>query len=133
MIAALDGPGKPAGVTVDRLRRQAVEPGELPRISVYPLDEAVTRAPPNRGSAKADRLLRIAIVSRVQGTDEALDPLRQWVAAVMASPALLAGLAVAVDEKATDWEAVEDSERDYSVAASDWEIRYVTRSNDLTQ
>lgn len=137
VLAALDGPGKPAAASVDRNRRQPVEAAELPRISVERLDESVAGAGNSRLSPLADRRLRIAVVSRVAGPDADLDPFSQWAVTALGStdgaitdPALRA-LAVAIEEQAVDWEYDEDAHFDYSVEARMFEIRYGTLAGDL--
>jgi hypothetical protein len=133
IVAALDAEGKPEGVTVNRSRRQAVEPGELPMISVYPLREEIKKPEENRRSPVKDRRLLVRLRCRAQGTDEALDPLRQWAVMALESDPSLGGLALDTAEDSGEWAAADDSKADYSVSEMDFSVRYVTARADLTK
>jgi len=125
-VAALNGAGKPAGVTVNRSRRQSIEKSQLPMISVYAIREEVTRATDTRRSPLVERRLRVQVKCRIVGDDQANDPLRKWaVQAVMADQSL-GGLCTEITEESTDWDADDGTDADYSVAAVDFLVRYVT-------
>jgi len=133
IVAALDAGGKPSGSTVNRSRRQAVEPSELPMFSVYPMAEETKLARENRLSGVADRTLSVRIRCRAAGTDEQLDPLRQWVVAAMHTDPSLGGLAINTVEQSADWAAADASDADYSVCEMDFSVRYTTARADLTK
>jgi hypothetical protein len=132
IVAALDAAGKPSGSTVNRSRRQAVEPSELPMFSVYPKEEAVKLATESRRTGVADRALTVQVRCRAAGTDEQLDPLRQWVVAALAADLSLGGLAINVVEMGGPWDAADASDNDYSVCEMDFSVRYTTARANLT-
>lgn len=133
IVNALEGEGKPSGSTVNRSRRQAVNPDELPMFSVYPLREDKKRATENRRSPILDRRLLFRVRCRAQGQDEALDPLRQWAVAALATDLSLGGLALEVLEEEEEWAAADASDADYSVAEMSFSVRYQTARGDLTK
>jgi len=132
VVAALDGAGKPAGLTVNRSRRQSIEKNQLPMISVYPIREEAQPATENaRRSPVMERNLRVQVKCRIAGDDKANDPIRKWaVQSVMADPSL-GGLALGITEESTDWDADDATDADYSVAAIDFLVRYTTSRYDL--
>lgn len=132
VVTALDGVGKPAGLTVNRSRRQSIEKSQLPMISVYPIREDAQPATENaRRSPVMDRSLRVQVMCRIVGDDRANDLLRKWaVQSVMADPSL-GGLALGITEESTDWDADDATDADYSVAAMDFLVRYTTSRYDL--
>jgi hypothetical protein len=132
IVAALDGEGKPEGVTVNRSRRQAVNADELPMISVYPLREEVRKPADNRRSPVKDRHLFVGIRCRAQGLDDAVDPLRQWAVTALESDPSLGGLALDTGEESGEWAATDASDADFSVAEITFSVRYVTARADLT-
>jgi hypothetical protein len=133
IVNALDGGGKPSGLTVNRSRRQAVNVDELPMLSVYPLREDKKRATENRRSPIMDRRLLFRVRCRAEGQDEALDPLRQWVISALGADLSLGGLAIEVAEEDEEWAAADASEGDYSVAEMTFSVRYQTARGDLTK
>ncbi len=126
VVAALDGAGKPAGLTVNRSRRQSIEKSQLPMISVYPIREEVTRATDNRRSPLVERRLRVEVKCRVVGDDQANDALRKWAVQSVMADQSLGGLALEITEESTDWDADDATDADYSVAAVDFVVRYST-------
>lgn len=126
VVAALDGAGKPAGVTVNRSRRQSIEKSQLPMISVYPIREEVTRATDNRRSPLVERRLRVEVKCRVVGDDQDNDALRKWAVQSVMADQSLGGLALETTEESTDWDADDAADADYSVAAVDFVVRYST-------
>lgn len=131
VVAALDGAGKPTGLTVNRSRRQSIEKAQLPMASVYPIREEVELATESRRSPITVRALRVQVKCRVVGDDQANDALRKWaVKAVMADQSL-GGLSLEITEESTDWDADDASDADYSVAAVDFLVRYSTSRFDL--
>ena len=126
VVAVLDGTGKPAGVAVNRSRRQSIEKPQLPMISVYPVREEVTRATDNRRSPLVERRMRVQVKCRVVGDDQANDALRKWVVRSLMADQSLGGLALEISEESTDWDADDATDADYSVAAVDFVVRYTT-------
>ncbi len=131
LLAALNGTGKPFGVTVNRARRRPVDNAELPMISLYMVREEVQRATSNRTSPTVERHLRIQVLARVVGQDKDLDPFRAWVVKAIMADKGIGGLALGITEESTDWDAEDASDADYSVAATDFVIRYTTNVGDL--
>ncbi len=126
VVTALDGSGKPVGVTVNRSRRQSLEKSQLPMISVYPIREEVTRATDNRRSPLVERRLRVQVKCRIVGDDQANDALRKWAVQSVMADQSLGGLALEIVEESTDWDADDATDADYSVAAVDFVVRYST-------
>jgi hypothetical protein len=133
IVAALDAVGGPAGVAVNRSRRQTVNRDELPMLSVYPLMEDVKRATENRRSPVTDRSLLFQVRCRAEGEDGALDPLRQWTVQTFHADPSLGGLALEMLEVSTEWAAADASDADYSVAEMSFRVRYATGRGDLTK
>ena len=131
VVAALDGAGKPAGVTGNRSRRQSIEKSQLPMISVYPIREDVTRATDNRRSPLVERRLRVQVKCRVVGDDKDNDPVRKWAVQSVMADQSLGGLALEIMEESTDWDADDATDADYSVAAVDFVVRYTTSRSNL--
>jgi hypothetical protein len=125
-MAALDGAGKPAGLTVNRSRRQSIEKDQLPMISVYAIREEVTRATDNRRSPLVERNLRVQVKCRVVGDDKDNDVLRKWAVQSVMADQSLGGLALEIAEESTDWDPDDATDADYSVAAVDFVVRYST-------
>lgn len=132
IVIALDAAGKPAAATINRSRRRAIEPEELPMISVYPIMEEVAKSSESRFAGKVQRRLRVQIKSRVQGEDHHLDPYRQWTLKALMSDPSLDDLTLEIIEESTEWDADDASDADYSVAAMNFIIRFVSSRFDLT-
>jgi hypothetical protein len=131
IVTALDGAGKPAGLTVNRSRKRPKSISEMPMISVYAIEESVKRATENRTSPLVVRDLRVRIVRRAKGTDDNLDVLRAWsVKAVMADMSL-GGITLGIDEVANQWDADDATDQEYSADASEFIVWYRTSRFDL--
>ena len=134
VVAALDGSGKPAGLTVHRYRTRPLEKDDLPAQVVYPAGTGGAVAETVRlygGTNDVLRELRVRIESRVMGAqpDQLLDPLYIWaVKAVMSDPTL-GGLAHEIREEATSFDAVE-FEQPVGASATDIIVEYVTSQDD---
>lgn len=133
VVSILDGPDKPAGLTINRSRRQSLKPGDNPMISVYPLREETTKALPGRRAPVMDRRLFVGLRCRAQGTDETTDPFRQWAVAALNGNPSLNGLALEVGEEGTAWETADATDADYSIAEMSFSVRYTTARADLTK
>jgi hypothetical protein len=133
IVTTLDGLGKPAGLTVQRSRRQPVAPRELPLLSVLPGQEEAQRARPHKLCPLTDRWLTFKVRARVVGELAALDPFRQWILAALLANASLGGLALDLEEQGTEWEDIDASDADYAQADMSFRVRYTTSRNDLTR
>lgn len=133
IVAALSGPGKPAGLIIERSRRKAFEPGNLPHGAVYPLREDPALPREGRTIKILDRRLRFLIRWRVRGDDSALDPLRQWALTALHGSVTLGALLIDLQEMETEWNADDASDADYSTADMVFIARYTTARADLTQ
>jgi hypothetical protein len=134
VVTALEGVGKPSGLTVHRFRTRALTSERFPAVVVYPVAEESSRAP-IKTSGLTDRRVRIVCECRTtagadETVDEALDPLVSWVvSAVMADPRR-GGLAVETQDVETTWAVTEDADRTYCGAAVVIEVRYLTAADD---
>jgi hypothetical protein len=70
---------------------------------------------------------------RVAGNDAQLDPIRCWTLAALFTDPSLGGLALEIEERATEWQEADASESDYSQADYTFRVRYVTARGDLTR
>ena len=133
-VQLLDGPGKPAGLTVHRYRTRAIESDKLPAQVVYPAARGPAVAETvERWNQAGDlqRTLTVRVESRVAGNppDEALDPYYLWaVEAVMADPTL-GGLAFDVQEEAVSFDA-EEFQETIGACAVDFRVTYITSGYD---
>ncbi|KKM22239.1 hypothetical protein LCGC14_1627390 [marine sediment metagenome] len=131
LAAALNGAGKPPGLTVNRARRRPLDNAELPMMSLYPVREEVARATSSRTSPTVERTLRVQVRCRAVGQDAAVDPLRAWAVKAVMADRSLAGLALATTEDSIEWESDDASDADYAIASVDFLIRYTTNAGDL--
>ena len=135
VVTALDGAGKPQGLTVHRYRTRPIEKDKLPAQVVYPSGSggSVAETTSLYGGMADDvlRELRVRVESRATGepADQALDPLYLWsVRSIMADPTL-GGLAFSIREEATSFDAAEFEEV-IGAAATDFIVEYVTSRDD---
>jgi hypothetical protein len=128
IVALVSAAGKPAGLTVTASRlRPGASDADLKRIAIYPVsdDAAPSGEPRNRTFAGARRRLTVALECRCAGTDLDNEALRAWAyGQVMADPSL-GGLALNVEEGATEWAGELDSAADYSQALLALVVEYV--------
>lgn len=132
IVAALDGPGKPVGVSVHRYRSLPFDADQLPALAVYALDEQVQRVGTKQG-AVASHLMRVAVEGRVAADqpDQALDPLVQWaVLALLGGDGKLGGYAMDLEQQAVEWAAVTE-DKTYGAARVTFAVHYRTRAADL--
>lgn len=138
-FTALDGAGKPAGVVVNRSRRQSIEDDELDMISLYAggpqrPHEQVDKARPMRNSPILERRLQFTVRCRVQGTDAAVDPLAQWVVTSISQHIFPSQLLIEQPEEiGSEWDFAEGSKSDYTVLDIFYSARYATARGDLTK
>jgi hypothetical protein len=138
IAAALNGPGKPAGVTVHRSRQRPMDADTLPAIVVYALeDDAQSQAISPSGPQILSRLgvgmeCRAAVTGDVP-YDEALDPLLTWAVQAVKADETFGGLADMVDIGRTEWAEPADLDRTYAAARLRIEVQYRYRADDPEQ
>lgn len=107
--AALEGSGKPTGLTVHRFPTRPLDADDLPAIALFPLEDKVEEVTHDE---VAHRILDLGIELRAQATssqspDEALDPIYVWAVQAVHGDATLRGLTLATWELSMTWEAEE--------------------------
>lgn len=143
VVANLNAAGKPAGVTVHRMRTRTIEDDQLPAILVYsedddprPLGGQVYKSP------LIERQLVLYVECRAQGSlavpvDLALDPLLVWTAQVLVGNEKIVttdfpgGLANGVVEQKTAWLSKE-GDKIIGAASTQWIVKYRTARADPT-
>lgn len=140
LVAAIDGVGKPAGLTVHRLRTRPIEQDSLPAILVYLPNESVDRDEGDLDGADGDtgpsveRVLTVRTEFRVKvptGTapDTALDPLYVWAVQAVTADGTLGGLALDVREAGTAWD-LEEKNVAMAAAVTTFAVLYHTSATD---
>ena len=131
IAAAIDAPGKPAGLVVSPSRKRPSNAAKY--IAVFPIhDEAASEATPrSRAFMGARRLLTVQLLCRCAGTDLDNEALRAWAVAQLMQDVTLGGIAVGLDEAATDWQGEIDSTTEYSEAPMEFVVEYARRRNTL--
>jgi len=132
IYTAVNGAGKPVGVTVHRSKTAPFAKAELPAIVVYRITEEIAA---RVGVQVVKRAMTVRCECRVAATtdgeplEDALDPLTSWAAqAVLALTTLQGGrgaLADKCNEVGTSW-AVADEDAVYGAGAIDFRIEYIT-------
>jgi X-X-X-Leu-X-X-Gly heptad repeat protein len=135
IYTAVNGAGKPSGLTVTRSRTTPFAKADLlpaGKVIVYRTTEEVMARASNY---KTRRALTVRCECRVAATDDgetledALDPLTSWVVQAVQGVATLQGgtgmLADKCIELTTQW-AVADEDAVYGAAAVDFRIEYIT-------
>lgn len=127
VVAALNAPGKPAGLTVHRSRTRPIDKDRLPAMVVYLATEDVG----DHAAIAVMRTLRIRVECRVTGDppDTVLDEHVTWAVKALKADEKLGGLAVRINEVRTVWDAAE-RDKVYAAAATEFEIEYATAYND---
>lgn len=103
LVAKLDGPGKPTGLTVGRFRTKPLKP---PCAGLYGIDQEV--APGSGGGNRlVIRIFRLFVEIRVEGDppDQQTDPIEVWVVKQVLSDPKLGGLCNSITEVRTKWSA----------------------------
>jgi hypothetical protein len=134
IVAVLDAPGKPEGVTVHRSRHIPIERDELPALVVY-------RARPPVGGrseevirpdhdTQVERRLNVRIEARVTSAnpEPALDPLYLWVVKALREDPTLGGLVLDLQEQGSDTDAAELG-KPVGAEGIDFEATYITDEN----
>lgn len=128
VVAALNGAGKPADLTVHRSRHRPIDKDELPAQVVYLISETV---PTQYGVPLVDREVIVAVETRATGTpsDQALDEYLSWTVRALITDHTLGGAAMNVTEQETTWIA-EEMDKVYGAAQQRFAIVYRTRHDD---
>lgn len=139
VITALDGAGKPGGLTVLSRAARAQEVDALPSVMVTRAKEQVQRAIPTMlRSPLVDRYLTVRIDLRVTDSsstpdaEAALEPLLAWTTAAMLTDPGFGGLAIDTTEESTEWELDEENVP-LGHAWMEFTIRFSTKTADQEQ
>jgi hypothetical protein len=127
----IDATGKPTGLVVSSSRKRSSNAAK--HIAVFPLhDEAANEnIPRSRAFMGARRILTVEIVCRCAGSDLENETIRSWIVAQLFKDVTLGGIAVGLDEGATDWQGEIDSQNDYSEALMQFVVEYSRPKNNL--
>lgn len=135
VLTALDGPGKPAGLSVHRARARPIERDTLPALAVYravpPLggeSETVQRLDHDPG---VERAMNVRVEIRVAGEepDPLIDPIYAWVVRALRADPTLGGLVLDVEEiRSSDDAALLGVP--VGACAVDFLITYITSEDD---
>lgn len=136
VFTALDGAGKPAGLSVVRRTPAAIEADALPRLMVSRVAERTLKGYPNQlRSPLSDRHLTVRLdfwVTDTNDPEEALEPMLAWATATMLSTPAWGGLAMDTTEDSTDWDT-EQADMSLGHAWMDFTIRFPTKTADQEQ
>jgi hypothetical protein len=132
IVAVLGAPGVPTGVTVNKSRDTAVAVNELPMYSVYLDNEHPEPIGQPRRPVLIKRELDLAVKIRVAGTDDDIDPHRQWVIAQIMTDTSLGGLASNIQEGDTEWDSEEATDGNYTASIIRFKVEYYTKPADIT-
>ncbi len=132
---ALDGAGKPTGLTVHRFKTRPIDKDDLPAMAIYPTDEDPSLET-HDGVGTTKRKLTVRVEHRVKtlvgssdSPDTTLDPLINWGTKGLMADAPLDALIRSIEEVRIVWEAFE-ADQLYGAAAQDFEIEYATDWDD---
>lgn len=133
-VTAISAPGGPSGVTVNKSRGTAIAQSELPMYSVYLIQEQPEPQGQPRRPAAMKRMLELVVKIRVNGTDDDVDPHRQWIIAQIGADPSLGGLAIYTQEGVTTWdsESVEGTDGEFTAADVHFSVEYQTKPADIT-
>lgn len=143
IVANLEASGKPAGLTVHRLRTRPIEEDSLPSILIYAEDDEPKPVDGQQfKSPLVERSLVIYLEYRAEGSlavapDQALDPLIVWGTKTMVSNekfvsnAYPGGLGMGVVELKTAWMSKE-GDKLFAAASTQWQVKYRTSRLDPT-
>lgn len=136
VVTALDGAGKPAGLTVTRSRRRPRQESELPALSVYPEQDDPKKALESRHCQVMDRTLTLTVkiwASPGDAPDAEIEPIRAWVATAIMTNVPLQALIIEAEEELTIWQFDDGAEGTFGEADMGWKFRYTTNRTDLTR
>lgn len=128
---ALDGGGKPTGLTVHRFRTRPIQKDALPAMVIRFGGEDSERIT-HDGDEK--NVLRLLIETRVKvdattPPDQGLDPYLNWLTTSLMADETLGGLANRIDKRHGEWDAAELDEI-YAGALTEFDITYYTDASD---
>lgn len=128
IVNTLDGVGKPSNLTVGRFERKAIEVEDLPYLCIFPGVEEVEKVGNHRFSPLVTRRLNVIIEIRADGeiSDQAIDPILNWVTSALQSSNNLGGLANDINERTVEWVSEQGAENVFGRAQMTWEINYQT-------
>lgn len=130
--AALDGVGKPSGLTVHRERRRPLDRDDLPAQVVYWTEEEIQRS----DHTSVLRALRLHVEHRVLVSsgipDAAVDPFTNWGTSALMGDAALDALIHDIEEIAITREDNDEGDAVYAGALQTFEVSYYTSVTDQT-
>jgi hypothetical protein len=132
VVTVIGALGVPAGVTVNKTRDTAVALNELPMYSVYLDNEHADPQGQPRRPVITKRELDLAVKIRVNGTDDDIDPHRQWIIASIIGDPSLGGLATNVTEGDTEWDSEEGTDGSFTATIIHFKVEYQTKPADIT-
>lgn len=125
--AALNAAGKPAGLTVHPRRVRPFRAEELPVVEVSSVRDLHDGE--NDDSSGISREFRLALTFVVAGSsadpEADLEPLIEWGLGQIQQDPTLGGLAIALEERDTEWFA-DESEHLFAAARVEFDITYTT-------
>lgn len=132
VVAALNGPGKPAGLQVYRFRLSPVDKTKLPAIVVRPMAEEVSKE--HARSPVMRRTLRLnvqcfAAPTAGMAVDDSLDAVLVWASKAVLGTLTHGGLAITTSESRTEWDA-DEADQVYAGATVEFLIDYTTKTSD---
>lgn len=129
--AALDGVGKPTGLTVHRLRTRPIQKEKLPAMQIRFGGEP---SEPVTHDGHEQNVLKLLIETRVTvdaatPPDQGLDPYLNWIVQSLMADETLGGLANRVRKRRIDWDA-DEMDKIYGAALTEIDITYYTDASD---
>lgn len=128
-VAALNGVGKPAGLTIHRMRAKPIEKDKLPAAVVYIVSEPVKKAAPNATLVQRELRFRVEVRTTGEVPDEALDDYAQWVVEALMTDQSLGGVCRELSEVESEWDAVA-ADKTYAAVGIDFIAMYRTVAAD---
>ena len=120
-----------AGVFDQRVR--PFEEMELPAVNVLPGKEVVTYPTATKRTATAaQHELHVIVRIEASGDPPQTDSLRVLIVRVLMADRSLGGLATGMGENELEWEDEAGTDATYGVLKIDFEVQYVTATNDAT-
>ena len=130
VATALDGAGKPTGLTVHRFKTRPIDKDDLPATAVYPMDEDTRLETHEEPSVRRALIIRLehrvkTLVGSSDPPDKTLDPLLAWGTKGLLTDSALDALIISIEEVHTGWAAFE-ADSLYGGAAQDFKIEFAT-------
>ncbi len=104
IVTALNGAGKPAGVTVRRFSMAKIEPDQQPLVEVYPGKDIAQDAPKGRPVVMRTLAVILDVYAIGDPVDQEIDPVLCWVTEALNADRSLGGLALDLREKSAEWD-----------------------------